>query len=66
MNHIIENQCRRVTFELNEWMEDILAGLLVCGVKRDEIAVQHHPRNRTVILVRGVQKYEWRGTHHFE
>lgn len=63
MNHLIENQCRRSTFELNEWMEDILAGLLVCGVKRDEIVVQHHPRNRTVILVCGVQKYEWRSTH---
>lgn len=41
------------------WLEDVLAGLLINGVKKDEIEVQEHRGNRTVVLVRGEPKYEW-------
>ena len=42
-----------------DWLEDVLAGLLSSGVAREEIEVQEHPDHRTVIVVRGVAKYEW-------
>jgi len=41
------------------WLEDVLAGLLSAGVAENEIAIQHHPDNRTIVLVRGEPKYEW-------
>ena len=42
-----------------DWLDAILAGLLSNGVTRGEIEVQEHPDNRTVVVVRGVAKYEW-------
>jgi hypothetical protein len=42
----------------NNWLEDVMAGLLTNGVRIDEIKVQHYP-GRTVVTVRGVPKYEW-------
>ena len=42
-----------------DWLEDVLAGLLSNGVMRDEIEVQEYPDHRTVVVVRGVAKYEW-------
>ncbi len=41
------------------WLDDILAGLLINGVSRSEIGIEHHPGSRTVVRVRGVAKYEW-------
>lgn len=42
-----------------QWLEDILAGLLINGVAKEAIEVQHHDGGlRTVVLVNGVQKYE--------
>jgi hypothetical protein len=42
--------------EANE-IEDILAGLMINGVRQDEIEIQRHP-DKTVIVVRGVPRYE--------
>lgn len=42
-----------------DWLEDVLAGLLSNGVRIDEIDVQEHPGNRTVVVVRGTPRYEW-------
>lgn len=43
-----------------EWLEDVLAGLMACGVRQDEIDVQEFPDElKTRVAVRGVVKYEW-------
>lgn len=42
-----------------DWLEDVLAGLLANGVRIDEVEVQEHPGNRTVVAVRGTPRYEW-------
>ena len=42
-----------------EEIEGILAGLLINGVRQDEIEVQHHP-GRVVIAARGEPRYEVR------
>lgn len=42
-----------------DWLEDVVAGLLANGVRIDEIDVQEHPGNRTVVIVRGTPRYEW-------
>jgi hypothetical protein len=46
-----------------DWLEDVLAGLLAAGVSIGEIEVQEFQSEplRTVVAVRGVPKYEWRG-----
>jgi hypothetical protein len=41
------------------WLEDVLAGLLVNGVRLGDIKIKHFP-DRTVITVHGVPKYEWK------
>lgn len=43
-----------------DWLEDVLAGLLINGVRREDIEIQEHPDCRTVVAVRGEPKYEWR------
>lgn len=47
----------------SEWLEDVIAGLLAAGCTKDEIQVQEFQSDplRTVVAVRGVPKYEWRG-----
>lgn len=42
------------------WLEDVLAGLLANGVRKDEIEIQERAGNHTVVCVRGEAKYEWR------
>ena len=42
-----------------DWLEDVLAGLLANGVRIDDVEVQEHPGNRTVVVVRGTPRYEW-------
>lgn len=46
--------------EQNEWLEDVLAGLLINGVAVDEIEIQqfNYDPLRVVVAVRGVPKYE--------
>lgn len=39
-------------------LDDILAGLLINGVSRDDIEVQEYPGSRIVVAVRGVPRYE--------
>lgn len=43
----------------DEWLEDVIAGLLATGITRDRIAIQAHPGNRTVVAVRGEPRYEY-------
>ena len=44
-----------------EWLEDILAGLLINGVSKDEIEVRRFVENHDVqVWVRGKPKYEHR------
>jgi hypothetical protein len=42
-----------------DWLEDVLAGLLVNGVRLGDIKIKHYP-DRTVITVHGAPKYEWK------
>lgn len=42
------------------WLEDIAAGLIINGLRPDEVEIQEHPDGRTVVAVRGVPKYEFR------
>jgi hypothetical protein len=53
----VEQERRRVREEQSEWLEDILAGLLSNGLRHNEIQIHRH-RDRTVVTVRGVAKYE--------
>lgn len=48
----------------DDWLEDVLAGLLAAGCTGDEIEVQRFQSDpgRVVVGVRGVQKYEHRIT----
>lgn len=42
-----------------EWLEDILAGLLINGVRRDEVEVHHYPDGLTSVVVRGERRYSY-------
>jgi hypothetical protein len=53
----VEQERRRVREEQSDWLEDILAGLLSNGLRHNEIQIHRH-RDRTVVTVRGVAKYE--------
>jgi hypothetical protein len=46
--------------EQNAWLEDVLAGLLINGVARDEVEIRRFQDEpwRVVVAVRGVPKYE--------
>lgn len=50
----------------SEWLEDVIAGLIINGVREDEITVADHNglapsfTQRTVVSVRGEPKYEWK------
>jgi hypothetical protein len=51
---------REAMMEQNAWLEDVLAGLLINGVTKDEIEVRRFQDNplKVVVAVRGVPKYE--------
>lgn len=53
INTIVQSAIRKRANEI----EDILAGLMINGVTKDEIEIQEHP-DRTLIVVRGVPRYE--------
>jgi hypothetical protein len=44
-----------------DWLEDVLAGLLINGVRLGDIKIKHYP-GRTVITVHGIPKYEWKSS----
>lgn len=48
--------------EQSDWLEDVLAGLLINGVAQDDIEVLYftHEPGRCVVRVCGVPKYEHR------
>lgn len=57
---VVADYVRRIEVDRANWLEDVLAGLLVAGVRQDEIEIQVHPADcKTVVAVRGVPKYEW-------
>jgi len=42
-----------------EWLEDILAGLLINGIKPEEISVRDTFGPKTEVWVRGKLRYTW-------
>lgn len=42
-----------------EWLEDVLAGLVMAGVSKNDIEVQEHPGGVTRVAVRGLVKYQF-------
>jgi hypothetical protein len=57
----LEARVRAAQKSRADWLEDVLAGLLINGVAMTEIKLEEHPHeNRTVVVVRGVPMYEWR------
>lgn len=48
--------------EQSEWLEDVLAGLLINGVAQDDIEIHYFQTDpgRCVVVVRGKPKYEHR------
>jgi hypothetical protein len=56
----LHEQIHAVTSARANWLEDVLAGLLINGVEKSEIEIQERPENRTVVAVRGMLKYEWK------
>lgn len=50
---------RQATETLNKWLEARLRDLMREGVNQNEIAVQHQG-SRTIIRVRGVDRYEFK------
>ena len=53
------NEMTRDAPAWNNWLEDVLAGLLTNGVRLGEFKIKHYP-DRTVVTVRGVPRYEWK------
>lgn len=56
---------RDLAKKLNEdyanWLDDIVAGLLINGVLPHEIeVVEYRAAGKTCIRVRGVERYEWK------
>lgn len=54
---ILDHYTRVAFFRKANELEDILAGLMINGVRRDEIEIHEH-QDRTVVLVRGSPRYE--------
>jgi hypothetical protein len=50
----------KLNADRNEWLDDVIAGLLINGVPSTDICIEHHLMSRIVVTVRGVPKYEWR------
>lgn len=41
------------------WIEDTIAGLLINGVSREDIEIQHNDDLSTIVLVRGEPRYKY-------
>jgi len=54
----IRAKLREIADARANWMEDCIAGLMINGVSKDRIEIQHRP-SKTVIAVDGVPKYEF-------
>jgi hypothetical protein len=53
------NQIAKAAFEARqEWLEDVLSGLLINDVLPHEIGVEHWPGGVVKVRVRGEVKYE--------
>ena len=47
--------------EKANWLDDVIAGLMVNGVTKDEIEIREYP-DATRVAVRGVERYEFKIT----
>jgi hypothetical protein len=56
----LNRRCREAIDLRNEWLEDVIAGLLAAGCTKDELCLQEYPNMRTVVCVNGVPKYEFK------
>lgn len=54
---MIDNTTEKIMEAQANWLEDVLAGLLINGVSVNDVDVQYHPDNRIVVAVDGVPKY---------
>jgi hypothetical protein len=54
---LVNRLVRAATMKRANEIEDIVAGLMINGVTKDEIEIQEHP-DKTIIVVRGVPRYE--------
>lgn len=60
---VMRQKATEMQFARAEWLDDVIAGLLAAGCLKSEIEVRSFRDDplRTVVAVRGVPKYEWRG-----
>jgi len=56
----IDERTRQIILDRHEWLEDVIAGLMINGVKRKEIMIVHDRDASVRVFVRGVAKYIWR------
>lgn len=53
----------RALAEHNNWLEDVLAGLLINGIAKENISIRYQKTPRgsaiTIACVNGVPKYSW-------
>lgn len=59
MNYL-KAELDRVLVAKHNWLEDIIAGLLINGVHQTEIEIKEWPNCRTTVAVRGADKYEFK------
>lgn len=56
---LIRRAVEKVAADKANWLDDVIGGLLINGVAKDEIHINEHP-DRTEVQVRGVPRYEFR------
>ena len=56
---MVHEHVRKAIRARNDWLEDVLAGLLINGVKVEEISVRDTFGPKTEVWVRGKCKYKW-------
>jgi hypothetical protein len=55
----LDDKVKKAIQDRHDWIEDVVAGLLINGVKKDEIRIVHYQDCTIKVFVRGVQKYTW-------
>lgn len=56
---VIYRHNREAMSAKNDFFEDAIAGLLANGVSPSELHILEYPNNRTVLAVRGIERYEF-------
>jgi hypothetical protein len=57
LHRLVANKVSEMNVARNDWLEDVLAGLLTNGVTTDEVEVLHHADGRLSVQVRSVERY---------